>query len=151
MSRFEPWRELETLSNRLNRFFEGSWSKGPWFWPEGKEEFALADWSPTCDIEENNEEYVVHAELPGVKKDDINVSLENGMLLIEGKRRQEKEDKGKHFHRVERSYGTFMRRFALPTAVYEDKVMADYKDGMLTVHVPKNGAQTPTKKTVAVH
>jgi HSP20 family protein len=98
----------------------------------------LADWTPSVDIGENDNEYVVKAELPEVKKEDIKVNVDDGTLSISGERKVEKEEKGTKFHRVERAYGRFERSFSLPDETDADKITSEYKDGILTVHLPKN-------------
>ncbi len=138
------FRELEEMSERLNRLF-GSWTR-----PNGgsKESLTVVDWAPSVDIQETDGEYLVKAELPEVKKEDVKVTLENGILTLQGERKQEKEEKGRKFHRVERSYGSFLRTFTVPVDADEAKVAADFKDGMLRVHLPKT--QTPRPKAIEV-
>lgn len=130
--RWDPFRELEDMSERLNRVFSR-----PSLRNNGKENLTVADWMPTVDISETEGEYLIKAELPEVKKEDVKVTVENGVLTLQGERRQEKEEKGKKFHRVERSYGSFVRSFALPESVDESAVKAEYKDGVLNLHLPK--------------
>lgn len=137
MVRWDPFRELEGIQTRLNRIFGGSM--------EG-EAATFADWAPAMDVQETEAEYVIKADLPEVKKEDVKVQFENGVLSIEGERKMEKEEKGKKFHRVERGYGCFVRRFALPNEVDGAKVAAEFKDGVLNVHLPK----TADKKAVTV-
>jgi HSP20 family protein len=115
-------------------------------WPFGERTaFSVADWTPSCNVSETPEEYRIEAELPGVKEEDIEVNIEEGVLTLRGERREEKEEKGKKFHRMESSYGSFMRSFTLPEDADEDKIDADYKDGLLTVRVPR----TEPKETKA--
>jgi HSP20 family protein len=97
-------------------------------------------------VQETDKEYLVKADLPDVKKEDVKVDVKDGMLTIEGERKQEKEEKGKKFHRIERSYGKFVRRLAMPTDVDEQKAAAEFKDGVLQVHLPKS----PTAKPHAI-
>ena len=108
----------------------------------------VADWTPTVDITEDEKEYLIKAEIPEVDKKDVKVTLQEGVLTIQGERNQEKEEKGKRFHRVERSYGTFLRSFTLPEDSAEDKLKAEFKDGMLLVHLPK--AEKPKPKAVDI-
>jgi HSP20 family protein len=136
MKTWDPFRELEDMSSRLNRLFGFS----PARTGNGGESFAMSEWTPTCDVSETEDEYVVKAELPGVDKKDAHVTLEQGVLTIRGERKQEKEEKGKKFHRVECSYGSFMRSFAMPEDADENKIEARYKDGVLEVHVAKSEA-----------
>ncbi|MFB3778240.1 MAG: Hsp20/alpha crystallin family protein [Bryobacteraceae bacterium] len=106
----------------------------------------VADWSPTVDISETDDEYLVKAEIPEVDRKDVKVTVQDGLLTIQGERKQEKEEKGKRFHRVERAYGTFLRTFDMPDGVDEEKLRAEFKDGMLLVHLPK----TEKAKTKAI-
>jgi len=105
---------------------------------------------PTVDISESEGEYLIKAELPEVKKEDVKVTVENGVLTLQGERRQEKEEKGKKFHRVERSYGSFIRSFTLPESVDESMVKAEYKDGVLNLHLPKSERVKPKAIDVKV-
>jgi HSP20 family protein len=93
---------------------------------------------------------LIKADLPEVKKEDVKVELHDGMLTVQGERRQEKEEKGKKFHKIERQYGRFVRRFALPAEVEADKVQAEFKDGVLSVHLPKSPKATPKAIEVKV-
>ena len=110
----------------------------------------MADWMPTVDISETEGEYLIKAELPEVRKEDVKVTVENGVLTLQGERRQEKEEKGKRFHRVERSYGSFVRSFTLPESVDESSVKAEYKDGVLNLHLPKSEKVKPKAIDVKV-
>lgn len=141
---FPLFREMEEMSDRLNRLF-GTWTR-----PLGAKEESLTvtDWTPSVDIQETENEYLVKAELPEVKKEDVKVTVENGVLMLQGERKQEKEEKGKKFHRVERSYGTFLRTFTVPSDADEAKVAADFKDGILRVHLPKT--EKPRPKAIEV-
>jgi len=96
------------------------------------------EWSPAVDITEDENEFVIKAELPQIKREDVKVSVENGELNISGERKFEKEEKNKKYHRVERSYGCFHRSFTLPPEVSSERVKADFKDGLLCVHLPKD-------------
>ncbi|HLZ36077.1 MAG TPA: Hsp20/alpha crystallin family protein [Nitrospira sp.] len=143
--RWDPFRELEDMSARLNRMFAR-----PALPAAGKETLTVADWIPTVDISETDGEYLIKAELPEVKKEDVKVTVEDGVLTVQGERRQEKEEKGKKYHRVERSYGTFVRSFTLPESVDEGAVKAEYKDGMLNLHLPKTAKVKPKAIDVKV-
>jgi HSP20 family protein len=138
--RWEPL-ELEDVQNRLSRFFRR---------PNGRDEITLADWMPLADITEDDKEYIIKAELPDVKKEDVKVSVENGVLTISGERKFEKEEKKKKYHRVERAYGSFMRSFSLPDQADASKVKAEFRNGMLTVHVPKSEKAKPKQIEVNV-
>ena len=137
--RWDPFRELEDMSDRLNRMFGRPAAR-----PEsGKEAMTVADWVPAVDISETDVEYLIKAELPEVKKEDVKVTVQHGVLTIHGERKHEKEEKGKRYHRVERSYGSFTRSFTLPDEVDEAKVRAEFKDGMLHLHLPKSEKAKP--------
>jgi HSP20 family protein len=145
LTQWDPFRELEEMSNRLNRAF------GRTTVPAGKSDsLAMADWSPSVDIIETAEEFQVKAELPDVKKEDVKVNVSDGLLRIEGERRFDKEDTSKKYHRVERFYGSFMRSFALPEGVEADKVRAEFKDGLLTVRLPKSPKAQPRSVDVKI-
>ena len=102
-----------------------------------KETMTVTEWSPLVDISEDEKEYLIKAELPEVKKEDVKVTLEEGVLTLQGERRLEKEEKGRKVHRIERSYGKFLRTFTVPRDVDEKKIVAEFKEGVLLVHVPK--------------
>ena len=111
----------------------------------------FGNWTPPVDIQETEKEYVVKADLPDVRKEDVKVEIDDDVLTVEGERRQEKEEKTKRFHRTERAYGKFVRRFAMPTHVDGTAVKAEFKDGVLNVHLPKTEAakQRAIEVTVA--
>ena len=101
------------------------------------EELRLATWTPRVDIVEDDKEYLINVELPGVKKDEIKVSVKDRVLSISGERKSEKEEKGKKYHRTERTYGAFVRSFTLPEAASGEKLKANFEDGILKVQIPK--------------
>ena len=138
----EMEREMQDLTSRFGRMLSSSPSRGM----GSREAVSVADWAPSVDISETDTEYLVKAEIPEVEKKDVKVTLQDGLLTLQGERRQEKEEKGKRFHRVERSYGTFLRTFELPDGVDEEKLRAEFKEGMLLVHLPK----TEKAKTRAI-
>jgi len=140
--RWDPFRELEDVSARLNRLFSQPLARQP----ADSGSMTLSDWTPAIDVQETDAEYVLKADLPEVKKEDVHVEIQDGMLSVRGERQQEKEEKGKRFHRVERAYGRFERRLSLPNEVDTQKVAAEFKDGVLKVHLPK----TATAKSRSV-
>jgi HSP20 family protein len=142
--RWDPFRELETIQTRLNRLFGESPDRGA-----GQGSF-FSEWAPAVDVAETEKEYVIKADLPELKKEDVKVAMLDGVLTVEGERKQEKEEKGKTFHRVERAYGKFVRRFALPSEVDSAKVQAEFKDGVLSVHLPKTAVVKPQTIEVKV-
>jgi HSP20 family protein len=116
----------------------------------GKEALTVAQWSPVVDIMEDEKEYLIKAELPDMKKEDVRLTVENEVLAISGERTFEKEEKGKKYHRVERAYGSFVRSFSLPEDADGSRVSADYKDGVLHVHLPKSQKAKPTAIEITV-
>src|ERR1043166_7346888 len=143
--KWTPFRELEDMQTRSNRFF----GDAPMRALEGDGLF-FADWAPVVDIEETDREYLIKAELPDVAKENVKVQMIDSVLTIEGERKREKEEKGKKFHKVERSYGKFVRQFALPAEVEAAKIQAEFKDGLLNVHLPKTTAAKPKAIEVKV-
>ncbi len=131
--RWDPFRELEGIQTRLNRVFGDRPFRGI-----ERDEVSFAEWAPAVDVQETENEYLVKADLPEVKKEDVTVEFEDGILTVEGERKLEKEDTGRTFHKIERGYGKFVRRFALPTEVDGTKVSAEFKEGVLNVHLPKS-------------
>jgi len=144
--RWDPMRELEDMSERSNRMFARPRARTE----QGNETMTVADWAPTVDIEEGEHEYRIAAELPGLRKEDVKITLQEGVLTLQGERKQEHEEKGKRFHRVERSYGAFVRSFALPDVIDEGKVAAEFKDGLLHIRLPKSEKAKPKAIEVKV-
>lgn len=132
--KWDPFRELEEVSSRLNRLFGRSTLPAE----SDREMLSVADWMPSVDISETDNAYLVKAEIPGVNKDDVKVTIEDGMLTIQGERKQEQEEKGKKYHRVERSYGCFMRSFRVPDDADDSAAKAEFKDGMLNITLNKS-------------
>jgi HSP20 family protein len=133
ITRWDPFRDLSILQERMNRVFEDAAVRG---W-KNDEPSATTSWSPAVDIYETDSEIMVQAELPGVDRKDIALQLENNVLTLKGDRRFEKETNQENYHRIERSYGGFSRAFTIPTIVDEDKIRADYRDGILKIALPK--------------
>jgi HSP20 family protein len=110
----------------------------------------MAAWAPAVDVQETDGECLIKADLPEVKKEDVRVELQDSVLCLRGERKQEKEEKGKKFHRIERAYGQFERRLALPSEVDPQRVAAEFKDGVLKVHLPKSASAKPKSIEVKV-
>jgi HSP20 family protein len=145
--RWEPFRDVERAMRRAERVF-GRWPRIKWedIGEEGME------WAPAADISETDKEYVIKAELPEVKKEDVSVTVTEGVITIAGERKQEKEKKDEKVHRVERFYGSFYRSFDLPEDADDKNIRAESKDGVLTVRIPKlEGAKKPKAVQVEVH
>src|SRR5438552_13241102 len=147
LTRWEPFREMEDFQNRLSTLFGRPLRRTN---GHGREDITLADWMPLADITEDDKEYLIKAELPEMKKEDVKVTVENGVLTISGERKFEQEEKKKKYHRVERGYGTFMRSFTLPDDADFNKVNAQFKNGVLMVHVPKSERAQPKQIEVKV-
>lgn len=139
ITRWEPFKEMEDLF----RQFSPAYSRA--LRPRNGD---LVEWTPVADISETPAEYLIKAELPAVKKEDVKVTLENGIITISGERKQEKESKDENEIRVESFHGTFTRSFSLPDDIDARTIRAEAKDGVLKVHIPKT--QTPKPKAVAI-
>ena len=145
LTRWEPLQEMEEFQNRLSTLFGRPQRRG-----NGREEITLPEWTPLADITEDEKEYLIKADLPEMKKEDVKITVENGVLTISGERKFEKEEKNKKYHRVERAYGFFARSFSLPDDADFNKVNAEFKGGVLTVHVPKSEHVQPKQIEVKV-
>jgi len=141
--KWDPLREIEDMFDRYSRSVGSRSDRGQGLLTTG-------DWSPLVDISETDTEFVIKAEIPDVKKEDVKVSVDNGIVTIQGERKQEKEEKGKRFHRIERFYGNFVRSFTLPDNVDEAKIKATFKDGMLNLQIPKTAEAKPKSIDVKV-
>jgi HSP20 family protein len=149
--RWNPVRELTTfpsdilgmqreINHMFDRFFRGGVLDDA--------EFPATGWVPAVDLAEKDDAYIAKVELPGVSKDDVKITLQDNIITIRGEKKDEKETKESNYHRVERSYGSFQRSFNLPTAVKGDKIEAQYKDGILTISLPK--AEEAKRKQIEV-
>lgn len=128
--RWSPVREMLSLENEMNRLYGN-------LVQSFQETEATSVWAPKVDIQENKDEYLLKAELPGIKQEDIKITLTDNQLVVRGEKRREVEQGNATFHRVERVFGTFERAFTLTKAVRSDKIEAIYRDGVLEIHVPK--------------
>jgi HSP20 family protein len=147
LARWNQLKEIQAIQHGLASLRSCS----PPRWPEGQEEpLAVAEWAPLVDISEDDKEYLIKAELPGVDKEHVKVTAEEGAVTITGERKFEKEEKGRKYHRVERSYGSFVRNFSLPDDASPEKVSAEFKDGVLTVHLAKTEKPRPQQIEVKV-
>jgi HSP20 family protein len=139
LARWEPFDGLNLIDN----FFEDTWRR-----PQA---MPAAVWYPPVDILESKDSYLIRAELPGMKQEDVNVEFNDGTLTVSGERKVEKPAEGVEIHRSERLAGKFSRSFQLPQAVAQDAIKATYRDGILEVHVPKAEEAKPRKITVNVN
>jgi HSP20 family protein len=142
---WDPFRELEAMQNRLSSVL------GRQLQPRqngDKEAITVAEWVPVVDITEDEQEYLIKADLPEVEREEVKVTVENGVLVLSGQRRLEKENK--RYHRIERSYGSFARSFSLPDDADSDKVNAEFKEGVLKLHIPKSESARPKQIEVKI-
>jgi HSP20 family protein len=144
--RFDPFRELSHMQDRINRIFGDAYRR------TDDDVLKGGDWTPPVDIFENTEhEIVLRAELPGLKREDIDIRVENNTLTLRGERKQETAVPKDTYHRVERSYGNFSRSFSLPTTVNTEKVSATFADGVLSITLPTREDAKPRQIQVQVH
>jgi HSP20 family protein len=138
LTKWDPFREMDDVFDRYAKALT-NWQRS-----RGNQEvMATGDWTPRVDIAETEKEFSIKVEIPGISREDVKITAENGVLTIKGERKQEKEEKGKKFHRIERSYGCFTRSFTLPENVDETKIEATFKDGMLKIQIPKTDEDKP--------
>ncbi len=148
MTSWDPFRELDEFQNRLSHAFSrGSLKRDS----VENEWLTRAEWTPLVDITEDEKEYLIKAELSEVAREDVKVKVERGILSIIGERKAEREESGKKFHRIERSYGSFVRSFSVPDDADADHVSAEYRDGILRVHLPKAENAKPREIDVKIN
>ena len=142
ITRWDPWKDLR---DEIDRVFDSFFGRYPAISKEQEGYFV-----PAIDVEETEKEYIVKAELPGLSKDDIKISLRDNSITIYGERKKEKEEKGKTYHRVEMVYGKFSRTIELPEEIVPDKAKAEYKNGILTVTLPKSEKAKPKEIEIEI-
>ena len=131
--KWRPRRDLVSIRDEMNNLFDSFFSG----WPEPRKGLLEGEWAPSIDVAETEDEITVTAELPGVKQEEVDITIADDVLTLKGEKKEEKEVKEKNYHRIERSYGSFQRSIALPTGVQADKAKATYKAGILKITVPK--------------
>jgi HSP20 family protein len=136
---YDPFRELRSLQDEVNRVFSSSFNRG------GDNELMRGAWSPSVDIYENKDHIVMEAELPGMRPEDVDISIENNVLTLHGERKFEKKDEQDNFHRVERSYGSFTRSFTLPPTVTSENIDASFDNGVLKLTLAKREEAKPRR------
>ena len=141
------WEPLRDVDDVFDRFFADAFRRFP---RQGAEDRPALDWAPLADVSETEGEYLIKAELPEVRKEDVNVTVLDGVLTLSGERKQEKHADGEKLHRVERRYGAFVRRFALPENADEQAIRAESKDGVIVIHVPKHKVVRPEPRQIQV-
>jgi HSP20 family protein len=139
--KWDALREIENLLDRYNR-------PSQWLPQRGQELLSTGEWCPTVDISETEQEFLIKAELPGLQKEDVKVNMKDNVLTIHGSRKQESEAKGHHYHRIERSYGNFLRSFTLPENIDTNKLKANFNDGILEIKIPKS--ETAINKSIEI-
>jgi len=144
ITRWEPFRNLTSFQEQMNRLFEDAFLRGR------PDDSALTAWAPAVDIYETQDELVVKADLPAVIEKDLDVRVENNMLTIRGERKFEREVSEDSYLRVERAYGSFSRSFSLPNTVNTDAIKAEYRNGVLTVRMPKREESKPKQIKVSI-
>lgn len=145
ITRWDPFKELNGIQNRLGTFF----GRAPLdVVPENEEAMTALQWAPLVDVTEDGKEFLIKAELPEVKPEEVKITVRNGVLTLTGERKVEKQSTDKKYHRVERAYGSFLRSFTLPENVDSAKVTAEFKEGVLAIHVPKT--ETPKGKKIDI-
>jgi HSP20 family protein len=137
LTRWDPYREFNTFADRLTRVLSQTTPRNR------DEEMSLGSWLPPVDIAEDKDRITMTAELPGFKEDQIEIQMEGGVLTLRGERKFEDEKEGRNFHRVERSYGQFVRSFTLPNNVDREKIQANFADGLLKIELPKREEAKP--------
>lgn len=144
--RWDPFRDVATLQDRINRIFNESFGRSR----DLDEEVGLYDWSPPVDIYETTDGIVLKVELPGVNKDDVSVEVKDNVLTLKGERLLDPEIKDEHYYRKERSFGKFNRSFSLQETIKPDLIKASFKDGVLTVEIPRPEEEKPKQVTVDI-
>jgi HSP20 family protein len=146
IARWDPFRELMSFQERINDLFDRT------FWRRGPEEEGLVTgtWAPAVDIYETDDKVVLKAELPGLKKEDIDIQIRDNTLTLKGEKKFEKEVKEENYHRVERAYGSFQRSFTLPSTIKQEGIEASFKDGVLEISLPKVEEAKPKQIKIQV-
>ncbi|MGB7061924.1 MAG: Hsp20/alpha crystallin family protein [Candidatus Zixiibacteriota bacterium] len=145
ITRWRPFRDVVSVQDEMSRLFDDIFGQRSTRvqWTDGV-------WNPSVDITEDKDSVVVRAEMPGLNKDDIKISVQDSILTLKGEKKQEKEEKETDYHRIERSYGSFCRSFQLPTTVRADKIKANYKDGVLSISLPKTEEVKPKEIPISI-
>ena len=142
--KWEPFRDVDDV---FDRFVADSLRRWPRPSAEGR---AASDWAPAADVSETEGEYLIKADLPAVRKEDVSLTVQDGVLTLSGERRQEKHAESEKLHRVERTYGSFARRFALPENVDEQGIRAESRDGVILIHIPKHKVEQPQPRQIEI-
>jgi HSP20 family protein len=142
--KWEPFRDVDDL---FDRFFAETVRR----WPRpGEQAQAVQEWAPRADVTETDGEYVIKAELPEVRKEEVSITVQDGVLTLSGERKQDKREDSERLHRLERQYGSFARRFALPENADEAGIRAESRDGVIVIHIPKQRVVEPQPRQIQV-
>ena len=142
--KWEPFRDVDDMFERV---FADTMRR----WPRtSNDERRVYDWAPAADVSETDGEYLIKAELPEVRKDDLNITVQEGVLTLAGERKEEKREENEKLHRIERFHGSFSRRFTLPDDADEQAIKAESKDGVLVIHIPKQKVAHPQPRQIQV-
>ena len=142
--KWEPFRDVDDVFDRFIAESLRRWPRTP------AESRAAADWAPAADVSETDGEYLIKADLPAVRKEDVSITVQDGVLTLSGERRQEKHTENEKLHRVERTYGSFARRFALPENADEQGIRAESRDGVILIHIPKHKVEQPQPRQIEI-
>lgn len=142
--KWEPFRDVDDV---FDRFFADAFRRVP---RRTADASAALDWAPPADVSETVGEYLIKAEIPEVRKEDLSLTVQDGVLTLSGERRQEKREDGERLHRVERVFGSFARRFALPEDADDQGIRAESRDGVVTIHIPKHKVVQPEPRQIQV-
>lgn len=148
--RWNPERELLNIEKEFNKMFNLLGNRFVNKESNDENGYNVAEWSPLTDIYEDDDNFKLKVDLPGVKKEDVKISYADGQISISGERKQENESKNSKYHRVERTYGKYYRSFTLPTKILEDKIEAEFKDGQLVINIPKSEEAKPKQLEIKV-
>lgn len=139
LTRYDPWNIINQMNELLGSSLRNT----------DNSNMATSRWAPAVDIHEEKDKYVIEADLPGIKPDDIEVSITNGTLSIKGERKEENKVDGQSYSRIERIYGNFHRQFTLPDVADSENIKADYENGVLILSIPKKEAAKPKRITIS--
>ena len=143
--KWEPFRDVDDVFDRFVAETLRRWPR------QAAEVQAALDWAPAADVSETEAEYLIKADLPEVRKEDVSITVQDGVLTLSGERRQEVRAENEKVHRVERAYGSFARRFALPENADEQSIRAESRDGVILIHIPKQKVVQPQPRQIEIH
>ena len=146
--KWEPFRDVDDM---FDRFFAETMRRWPRAAAAGGDTPQAKEWAPMADVSETGDEYIIKAELPEVRKEDVNITVQDGVLTLSGERKQEKRDESEKVHRIERFYGSFARRFALPENADEQGIRAECRDGIIAIRIPKQQEVERQPRQIEIH